>query len=424
MKRLVLEELKQWKESKRRKPLIVEGARQVGKTWIVKEFGRLFYKHLAYINFEEEKQLRGMFEQDYDVDRILRAVRTFCKVPCIAGETLIFFDEIQEAKDGLTVLKYFREKAPEQHVVVAGSLLGIALHQGISFPVGMVNFIKMYPMNFVEFLDAVGETELSLSIVNKEWDNLSLFHAHLTDRLKQYYYVGGMPEAVATFADDAEWEDVRAVHHEILRGYDDDFSKHAPGNIVPRLRQIWASIPRQLSKENKKFIFGLVKEGARAREYEIALQWLIDAGLLYSVHNVTAPGIPLSAYRDDGAFKIYLNDLGLLSTMSNLDSATLLYGNDVFTVFKGAITEQYAFQQLLPKHELFYWSKSNALQEVDFLIQDNQHILPIEVKAEENVKAKSLKQFVAENSIPHAIRTSMKPYREEEWLTNLPLYCL
>lgn len=424
MKRLVIEELKRWKESKRRKPLVVEGARQVGKTWAVKEFGRLFYKHLAYINFEQEKQLRGLFEQDYDIERILRAVRTFCKVPCTPGETLIFFDEIQEAKDGLTVLKYFKEKAPEQHVVVAGSLLGIAMHQGISFPVGMVNFVKMYPMNFTEFLNALGEEELSMSIAKRDWSNLAIFHAHLIDRLKQYYYVGGMPEAVAAFVDDAEWEEVRAVHSEILRGYDDDFSKHAPSNIVPRLRQIWASIPRQLGKENKKFIFGLVREGARAREYELALQWLVDAGLLHAVHNVSSPSIPLSAYRDDSAFKIYLNDLGLLSAMSNLDSTTLLYGNDVFTVFKGAITEQYAFQQLHPKHELYYWSKSNAQQEVDFIIQCNQDILPIEVKAEENVKAKSLKQFVADYNIPHAIRTSMKPYREDDWLTNLPLYCL
>lgn len=424
MKRFVIEELKRWKDSKRRKPLVVEGARQVGKTWIVKEFGNLYYEHLAYINFEQERQMRGLFRQDYDTDRILRAVRTFCKVPCVAGKTLIFFDEIQEAEGGLTALKYFKENAPDQHIVVAGSLLGIAMHQGVSFPVGMVSFIKLYPMNFPEFLDALGEGELVESLLKKEWDNVSLFHAHLVERLKQYYYVGGMPEAVAAFVDDADWEDIREIHTEILRGYDDDFSKHAPNNVVPRLRQIWQCIPRQLSKENKKFIFGLIREGARAREYEVALRWLIDSGLLHAVHNVSSPGIPLSAYREDSSFKIYLNDIGLLSTMSGLDSMTLLYGNDIFTEFKGALTEQYVFQQLIQDNDLYYWTKSNSQQEVDFLVQRNRDILPIEVKAEENVKAKSLKMFVHENGITNAIRTSMRPYKQDGWLTNIPLYAI
>lgn len=424
MKRHILSELQQWKGSRRRKPLILEGARQVGKTWIVKEFGRTCYQHLAYINFEQEVKLRQLFAQDYDTERILLAVRTFCHVPTTPGETLIFFDEIQEAPGGLTALKYFQENAPEQHIVVAGSLLGIALHQGLSFPVGKVNFLRLYPMNFLEFLDAVGEEELSASLMALKWDNVALFHDRLTNLLRSYYYVGGMPEAVAAFSDKAEWDEVRAVHTEILQGYTDDLSKHAPSNIVPRLQQIWDSIPKQLSRENRKFIFGLVREGARAREYEVALQWLIDAGLLHDVHSVTSPSIPLTAYRDDKAFKVFLNDVGLLSTMSGVEARTLLYGNAIFTEFKGALTEQYVFQQLRPKHQLFYWSKPNSRQEVDFLIQRDNAVLPIEVKAEENVKAKSLMAFVEEAKIARAVRTSMRPYRQETVLTNIPLYAV
>ncbi|MBQ0063271.1 MAG: ATP-binding protein [Prevotella sp.] len=423
MERKVLGQLLDWKNSKRRKPLVIEGARQVGKTWAVREFGKRHYKNLAYINFEEAKHLQGLFVQDYDTDRILRAIRTQCGVPCDAGKTLIFLDEIQEAKGGLTALKYFQENCPEQHIIVAGSLLGISLHKGVSFPVGKVNFLQMHPMNFIEFLEAVGEGMLASAIETKDLDTMALFHDKLTNRLKEYYFVGGMPEAVQAFADDAEWNEIRDIQHEIQKGYEDDFSKHAEGALVERLRQVWHSVPSQLSRENKKFVFGLVREGARAREYEMALQWMFDAGILHQVNGVTKPGIPLSTYRDEKAFKVFLVDVGLLSAMSGLDARTLLHGSDVFTEFKGALTEQYVFQQLNEKHELYYWSKDNSRQEVDLLMQHDNALLPIECKAEENLKAKSLKSFIDDQNIQRAIKVSMKPYHDSgEVIVNVPLY--
>lgn len=423
MERKVLSQLLDWKNNKRRKPLVIEGARQVGKTWAVKEFGKRNYQHLAYINFEEAKHLQGLFVQDYDTDRILRAIRTQCGVPCEAGKTLIFLDEIQEAEGGLTSLKYFQENCPEQHIIVAGSLLGISLHKGVSFPVGKVNFLQMHPMNFIEFLEAVGDGALATAIETKDLDTMELFHDKLTNRLKEYYFVGGMPEAVQAFADDAEWSEIRNIQREILRGYEDDFSKHAEGILVERLRQVWRSVPSQLSRENKKFVFGLVREGARAREYEVALQWMFDAGILHQVNGVTKPGIPLSAYRDEKAFKVFLVDVGLLSAMSGLDARTLLHGSDVFTEFKGALTEQYVFQQLNEKTELYYWSKDNSRQEVDLLMQYDNALMPIECKAEENLKAKSLKSFIEDQKIQRAIKISMKPYHDcGGIIVNVPLY--
>ena len=425
MERNILNRLLEWKNSKRRKPLVVEGARQVGKTWAIKEFGKRHYDHLAYINFEEAKHLQGLFLQDYDTSRIIRAIRTQCGVPCEAGKTLIFLDEIQEANGGLTALKYFCENCPEQHVIVAGSLLGIAMHRGISFPVGKINFIQMHPMNFREFLMAIGDNGLAAAIEAKDTETLSLFHDKLTNRLKEYYFVGGMPEAVQAYADDAEWSEIREIHKEILRGYEDDFSKHADGALVERLRQVWQSVPSQLSRENKKFVFGLIRSGARAREYEVALQWLFDAGLLHQVNRVTKPGLPLSAYRDQKAFKVFLNDIGLLSSMSGLEAKTILEGSTIFTEFKGALTEQYVFQQLNELTELFYWSKDNSQQEVDFLLQRDNELLPIECKAEENLKSKSLTNFIDEYGIKHALKVSMKAYKESSTVvTNVPLYLI
>lgn len=425
MERKALQELLDWKHSKRRKPLVIEGARQVGKTWVVKEFGKRYYENTAYINFEESRHLQNLFVQDYDVDRIIRAIRTQCNVPCIPGKTLIFLDEIQEATGGLTALKYFQENCPEQHVVVAGSLLGIAMHRGISFPVGKVNFLRMYPMNFCEFLQAVGEEALEEAVQSKDFSVLSLFHERLVMRLKEYYFVGGMPEAVQAYKDDGEWNEIREIQQEILRGYEDDFSKHAEGALVERIRQVWKSIPSQLSRENRKFIFGLVREGARAREYEMALQWLFDAGILHPVSGVSKPGIPLSAYRDSKSFKVFLNDVGLLSAMTGLQASTILHGNDIFTEFKGALTEQYVFQQLHENQELFYWSKSNSQQEVDFLVQQDDYLLPIECKAEENLKSKSLNSFINEHNIRHAVKVSMKEYHDsDDIIKNIPLYMI
>lgn len=424
MNRHSIKELIRWKEARRRKPLIIEGARQVGKTWLVKEFARKYYDNIAYINFEEQIYMRNLFETDFDVKRIIPAIDAATHQTCRPGKTLIFLDEIQEAANGITALKYFYENAPEYHIIAAGSLLGLELHKQTSFPVGKVQFMTLYPMSFLEFLDALGENALTGFIENKDWDNINLFSVKLKDLLKQYYYVGGMPEAVLSFSEIRDWREVREIQNEILESYDRDFSKHAPEDIVPRIRQLWNSLPAQLSKENRKFLYGVVREGARAREYEIALQWLFDGGMIHRVSNVSAPRLPLKSYEDKASFKIFAVDIGLLGAMCGLDPDTIVKGNNIFTEFKGALTEQYVLQQLKLKHDPYYWSKPNARQEIDFLLQIGSEIVPIEVKAEENLKAKSLRQFVLDNKPDTAYRTSMSNFREEEWMTNLPLYAV
>ena len=424
MDRYAINELVRWKNARRRKPLIIEGARQVGKTWLVKDFACKHYDNIAYINFEEQIYLRNLFETDFDVTRIISAIGAAAHQNCMPGKTLIFLDEIQEVPNGVTALKYFYENASDYHIIAAGSLLGLELHRQASFPVGKVQFMTLHPMSFLEFLDAVGEQALAGFIAKRDWENIRLFGPKLKDLLKHYYYVGGMPEAVLAFSETHDWLEVRDIQNEILESYDRDFSKHAPEEIVPRIRQLWNSLPAQLSKENRKFLYGVVREGARAREYEIALQWLSDGGLIHRVNNVSAPRLPLKSYEDKSSFKIFAVDIGLLGAMCGLDSDTIVRGNNIFTEFKGALTEQYVLQQLKLKHEPFYWSKPNARQEIDFLIQTNGGIIPIEVKAEENLKAKSLKQFVLDNHPDTAYRTSMSDYRQEEWMTNMPLYCV
>lgn len=422
MKRYAIDELVKWKNSNRRKPLVIEGARQVGKTWLVKEFASLYYDDIAYVNFEALKYLRGLFATDFDTERIMEAISAATRKHIVPGKTLIFLDEIQEAENGITSLKYFNENAPQQHVIAAGSLLGLELHRQSSFPVGKVQFLTLRPMSFIEFLDALGEDRLSKIILSGEWANIDIFAQKLRELLKQYYYVGGMPEAVLAFTENHDWEEVRQIQKDILKSYDFDFSKHAPADIVPRIRMLWNSIPAQLSKENRKFIYGIVKEGARAREYETALQWLFDGGLIHKVSNVTAARLPLKSYEDKSVFKIYVLDVGLLSAMSGLGQATILEGNRIFTEFKGALTEQYVLQELLLRHTPYYYAKPNSQLEIDFLIQADDEIIPIEVKAEENLKAKSLRQFVNDNRTQTAYRLSMSNYRQETWMTNLPLY--
>ena len=424
MKRTAINQLIKWKKSSRRKPLIVEGARQVGKTWLVKKFGEEFYKNIAYVNFEESVYLRSLFEADFDMSRIIDAISAATHQRCIPGETLIFLDEIQEAANGITALKYFNENAPGQHVIAAGSLLGLELHKHTSFPVGKVQFMTLYPMSFLEFLEAIGEPELVQFILTENWPGIDMFATKLKDLLKYYYFVGGMPEAVLSFSENRDWDEVRDIQNDILESYNRDFSKHAPENIVPRISQLWNSLPSQLSRENKKFVYGLVKEGARAREYEIAMQWLADGGLIHKINNVSAPRIPLKSYEDPGAFKIYMVDIGLLGAMSGLDSATIVNGNHIFTEFKGALTEQYVLQQLILKHKAFYFAKGNSSLEIDFLIQKSGEVIPIEVKSEENLRAKSLRQFVSDNDSQTAYRVSMSNYRKEDWMTNLPLYAV
>ena len=423
MRRDAMQQLYDWKEKTTRKPLIVRGARQVGKTWLMKEFASSAYRQFAYINFEDNEVMKDVFQKDFDVERILMAIQLVTGI-VVDTETLIIFDEIQEAPRGLTALKYFQEKAPQYHVVAAGSLLGIAMHSNDSFPVGKVDFMDLYPLSFSEFLEAVGQEAFALLLAKKDWGLIAAFRSKLIDLLKQYYYVGGMPEVVNAFINHKDYAEVRQLQQTILDSYDRDFSKHAPIAEVPRIRMIWRSVPAQLAKENKKFIYGVVKEGARAKDFELAIEWLIDAGLIYKVSRVKKAGIPLSAYEDFSAFKLFLLDTGLMGAMSGLPPQALLEGNVLFSDYKGAITEQYVLQQLksVKGLSIYYWSSDTSRGELDFLLQKDVSVIPVEVKAEENLQSKSLRFFVEKNAGLHGVRFSMSDYRKQEWMINYPLY--
>ena len=423
MRRKAIEQLYRWKASADRKPLVVQGARQVGKTWLMQEFAKEAYKKCAYVNFEDNDMLRHLFDNDFDIERILSSLSWATGVD-IDTDTLIILDEIQEASRGITSLKYFREKVPQYHVMAAGSLLGIAMHRHDSFPVGKVDFMTLYPLSFFEFLDAVGEGRMVDLLRKGDWPMVTMFRSQYEDRLRQYYYVGGMPGVVSAFVASGSMEEVRTVQKGILEAYERDFSKHAPATEVPRIRMVWRSIPAQLAKENRKFVYGVVKEGGRAKEFELAIEWLKDAGLIYKVNRCKKGLLPLAAYEDFSAFKIYLSDVGLMGAMSNLPAHILLDGSAMFTDFKGALTEQYVLQQLMADDRLsvYYWSADNSRGELDFLVQRGSDILPVEVKAEENLKAKSLRSFVERNPALHGVRLSMSPYREQDWMTNYPLY--
>ncbi|MBP5364639.1 MAG: ATP-binding protein [Bacteroidales bacterium] len=423
MERYAIKELYDWKNRKDRKPLIVQGARQVGKTWLMRKFADEAFAKSVYINFESDARLVHLFEKDFDIQRILLEIQLATGIKP-DSETLLIFDEIQEVKRGVTALKYFRENAPEIPVVAAGSLLGIATHRGDSFPVGKVDFMTLYPLSFLEFIEAIGKGRFVDVIRRGDWDLLSSFEADLQSLLRLYYVIGGMPEVVNSFAEEADMQMVRRLQQGILDAYERDFSKHAPADEVPRLRMVWRSISGQLSKENKKFIYGFLKEGARAKNFEIAIEWLKDAGLVYKVNRAKKGQLPLSAYEDFSAFKIFMLDVGLLSTMSDIQPSIILEGNAIFTDYKGALTEQYVFQQLRlsPNNRIYYWSADNSQGEIDFLVQNGNRIFPIEVKAEENLQAKSLKFFVDNNPQLHGVRISMSQYREQSWLTNYPLY--
>lgn len=423
MRRDAMQQLYDWKEKTTRKPLIVRGARQVGKTWLMKEFASSAYRQFAYINFEDNEVMKDVFQKDFDVERILMAIQLVTGI-VVDTETLIIFDEIQEAPRGLTALKYFQEKAPQYHVVAAGSLLGIAMHSNDSFPVGKVDFMDLYPLSFSEFLEAVGQEAFARLLAKKDWGLIAAFRSKLIDLLKQYYYVGGMPEVVNAFINHKDYAEVRQLQQTILDSYDRDFSKHAPIAEVPRIRMIWRSVPAQLAKENKKFIYGVVKEGARAKDFELAIEWLIDAGLINKVSRVKKAGIPLSAYEDFSAFKLFLLDTGLMGAMSGLPPQALLEGNVLFSDYKGAITEQYVLQQLksVKGLSIYYWSSDTSRGELDFLLQKDVSVIPVEVKAEENLQSKSLRFFVEKNAGLHGVRFSMSDYRKQEWMINYPLY--
>ncbi len=426
MRRKDIDELYKWKASADRKPLILQGARQVGKTWLMKEFAKEAYKQCAYVNFEDNEMLRQLFEHDFDIQRIITSIQWATGIDINADDTLIIFDEIQEAPRGITALKYFQEKAPEYHVIAAGSLLGIAMHQNDSFPVGKVDFMYLYPMSFFEFLDAVGEHKMVELLMSKNWQMITMFRNKFEECLRQYYFVGGMPAAVSAFADDGNLERVRTLQNGILESYERDFSKHAPATEVPRIRMVWHSVPAQLAKENRKFIYGVMKEGARAKDFEHAIEWLKDAGLIYKVNRSKKGQLPLAAYEDFSAFKIFMSDIGLMGAMSKLPAQSLLLGNNLFSDFKGALTEQYVMQQLKINNRLaiYYWSADSSRGEIDFLLQRDSDIIPVEVKAEENLQAKSLRSFVEKNKGLHGVRLSMSPYREQDWMTNYPLYAV
>lgn len=426
MQRIDIQYLIEWKKNKNRKPLIIRGARQVGKTWLMKEFGKTAYTDMVYVNFEADPVMRTLFEDDYDTERIIRGLQILAGKPIQPEKTLIILDEIQEAPGALTSLKYFQEHAPGYHIIAAGSLLGITLNRSRSFPVGKTEFLDLHPLSFPEFLQAINEDQLAALLRNPDWQLINTFHIKFIDRLKQYYFTGGMPEAVLAYATNADMTQVRTIQRNILAAYEQDFSKHAPADIVPRLRMIWNAVPAQLAKENRKFIYGHLKTGARAKDFELALSWLTDNGLLYKVHNLSKPALPIKAYEELNNFKLFLLDTGLLCALAALDARTLLEGNAVFTEFKGALTEQYVYQQLRSLKELpvAYWSADNARSEVDFVLQERGRVIPLEVKAEENLRAKSLRVYYEKFQPVRAFRTSMSGYREESWLTNLPLYAI
>ncbi len=426
MYRIAIEALYKWKNSKRRKPLIIEGARQVGKTWLMKEFGDKAYRDTVYINFDSNSVMAELFASDLKTERLIMGLELYAERKIDPENTLLIFDEVQEVPRALSALKYFYENAPQYHIICAGSLLGIALHEGTSFPVGKTDFLKLYPLSFREFLMAMGNERLAELLDARDYPLITSFRQMYIDALKYYYFVGGMPEAVQSFTEDRDFNEVRTIQKNILTSYEQDFSKHAPNEIVPKIRMIWNSIPSQLAKENKKFVYGLVREGGRAKEYEAAIMWLCDCGLVHKVGRVNATGIPLKAYEDLKAFKLFVLDVGLLGCMTGLRQRTLLEGNDLFAEFKGALTEQYVCQQLKTVSDLavYYYTNDRGSCEVDFVIDNGGQIIPLEVKAEANLRAKSLKAYRERFCPGLSVRTSMADYKKEDWLVNLPLYAV
>lgn len=423
MKRILLDQLKKWKVSDLRKPMIIQGARQVGKTWLMKEFGRQCFESVIYLNFESSRRLQNIFKGDFDIQRI----ETIFEIESgkkISKDTLIILDEIQEAENGLTALKYFCENAQDRFILAAGSFLGVSIQKNKTFPVGKVDFLNLYPLNFEEYLFNIGENRLLEELKNQNWETIEPFHEKLIQLLRSYYFLGGMPEVLDVFISTRDFNKTREVQKNILLGYENDFAKYAPIEIVPKIRMVWQSIVGQLSKENKKFIYGQLKEGARAKEFETAITWLVNSGLLYKCNRLTKPEIPLKSYSELDAFKLYFLDVGLLNAMAQIDEKILLEKNKILTEYKGAMTEQFVAQEIIQKTELFYWSAQNARAELDFIIQMQSKLIPIEVKAEENLMAKSLKVFAEKYNNEYCIRTSMSFYRKEEWLTNIPLYSI
>jgi uncharacterized protein len=422
MIRSIVNNLLLWKNKPKRKPLILQGARQVGKTYALKQFGALHYSNVIYVNFEKNVTLKNLFIDDYDVKRIVDTIQIEMGDTINEHTTLLIFDEIQEATGGLTSLKYFCEDAPNIHIIAAGSYLGISIQQGVSFPVGKVDFMKMYPLSFHEFLQALGHLNLAKALENYKWDIIKNLHEKLVQYLRLYYFIGGMPEVVKNYIDNKNFNDTRSLQQAILDGYERDFGKYAPADILPKMRLVFQNIISQLAKENKKFIYSKLKPGAKASQYELALHWLSDAGIVFKAALINKPSVPLNAYGDGDGFKLFFVDVGLLAAMGNVDPTILVDKTTIITQFKGALTEQYVAQQLLPQTSLFYWNAERAMASLDFVIQKAQNIIPIEVKAEENLKAKSLKSYMERYSPAKAIKISMSLYSKNQNLENWPLY--
>ncbi len=426
MRRTALKDLTEWKGSANRKPLILNGARQVGKTWLLREFAKTAYKKEAYIVCRKNDLAKQVFARDFDIARILRDLSALSKVDITPGDTLIILDEVQDIPEAIEALKYFYEQAPEYHVAVAGSLLGISLHQGVSFPVGKVDELNVFPMNFMEFLDAVGEHQSLMLLESRDFNGIAPLHEKFVDLLRQYYFVGGMPEAVKLYAESKALQGVREIQKSILRGYEQDFSKHAPKDQVAKIKLVWKSIPSQLFKENKKFIYGALRKGARATQYEEAIEWLVDSGLLYKVPRLSRPALPLNIYEELNIFKLYTLDVGLLGAMANTDASQILIKSDLIADFNGGLAEQFILQQMKSKRidPIYYHSTDDSRLELDFLIQSDGRLLPIEVKSGESVRSNSLSMLLQKTPGLRAIRYSLRPYKEQNFLTNIPLYAV
>lgn len=426
MERFLISELEKWKHKKNRKPMVLMGARQVGKTWLMKTFGERNYKKVAYISFYNNQAMKNIFESDYDIKRIFPYLNIEVGFSITPEDTLIIFDEIQNAPKAFESLKYFYEEAPEYHIIVAGSLLGVALHQGVSYPVGKVDLLNLYPLSFREFLYAMDEKSLADALITKDYNLINNFSEKYIYHLKNYYFVGGMPEVVDSFRQNHDYNEVRNIQKNILSQYKGDFGKHASANEITKINMVWDSIPMQLAKENKKFFFGKIKEGARSSEFEIAIQWLTDSGLVHKVNRVTEPKLPLSAYKNFSIYKLFILDIGLLCAMSELDAKTILDENNLFVEFKGALTEQYVLQQLIcdTNYTPYYFGTDKATFEQDFLIQKENEIIPIEVKASTNVRSQSLKTFSEKYKPKLSVRFSLRPYCDQTWMINIPLFAV
>ncbi|MBQ3834235.1 MAG: ATP-binding protein [Elusimicrobia bacterium] len=432
MYRTAIKILIDWKNNPNRLPMIIKGARQVGKTWMMKEFGKRYFNNIAYINFDNDTKgdLKTLFDGDFSVERIVLGLSMASGIKIEPEKTLIILDEIQNVPRALQSLKYFAEeqenKKEKYCIVAAGSLLGIALHQGTSFPVGKVDSMTLYPMTFIEFLNALDKKDFIDLLNRNDFQMIASFKSKYIEFLKLYYFIGGMPAAVAKYISTKNLNSVRETQLKLLSDYAQDFSKHAPNEVVPRINMVWNGIIAQLAKENKKFVYGVLKKGARAKDFEIAIQWLIDCGLCYKIDRINKGNVPLNAYLDFSSFKLYMLDVGLIGAMAQIDEKTVLQGNDIFTEFKGALTEQYVCQQLISclNKKPFYWSAENSSGEIDFIIQHNGKVIPLEVKAEENLNAKSLKFFVEKYELGYGVRCSMSNFRKEEKIINIPLYCV